>query len=170
VLLYDDETLRGASIFLNLEIVKQEIIDTIKNSFSFVNGPFNIFDLQTQGKQYLAQGGKKVFGRIEDFEMENGEPVTVKINVMEFIPDGIDDNNPNGFRIEDLDKIETYPLDIGARVVPLVPPGNNSFKLYEMPLLDSDFIKKYDNYKYFYYDFIIGSDGKVKSVFGRYVP
>ncbi len=170
VLLYDDETLRGASIFLNPEIVKQEIIDTIKNSFSFVNGPFNIFDLQTQGKQYLAQGGKKVFGRIEDFEMENGEPVTVKINVMEFIPDGIDDNNPNGFRIEDLDKIETYPLDIGAMVVPLVPPGNNSFKLYEMPLLDSDFIKKYDNYKYFYYDFIIGSDGKVKSVFGRYVP
>ena len=80
--------------------------------------------------------------------MENGEPVTVKINVMEFIPDGIDDNNPNGFRIEDLDKIETYPLDIGAMVVPLVPPGNNSFKLYEMPLLDSDFIKK-DNYKYF---------------------
>ena len=45
---------------------------------------------------------QKVFGRIEDFEMENGEPVTVKINVMEFIPDGIDDNNnPNGFRIEE---------------------------------------------------------------------
>ena len=170
VLLYDDETLRGATIFFDVKRVDKDIIDKIKNSFKFVSGPFNVVDLQTQGEQYLARGGKKVFGKIEDFEMEKGEPVAVKINVMEFIPDGTGDNNPNGFRIEVLNKIETYPLDIGTQIVPLVPPNNSNYGFYEMPLLDSSFLKKYDNCKHFYYDFIIGSDGKVKIVFGRYVP
>lgn len=170
MLLYDDETLRGASIFINIKRVDKDIVDKIKNSFRFISGPFNVVDLQTQGEQYLALGGKKVFGRIEDFEMEKGEPVAVKINVMEFIPDGAGDNNPNGFHIEDFNKIETYPLDIGTHIAPLIPPNNSNYGFYEMPLLDSSFLKKYDNYKYFYYDFIIGSDGKVKTVFGHYVP
>src|SRR5690606_31848431 len=72
VLLYDDETLRGATIFFDVKRVDKDIIDKIKNSFKFVSGPFNVVDLQTQGEQYLARGGKKVFGKIEDFEMEKG--------------------------------------------------------------------------------------------------
>ena len=168
--LYDDEAFREALISINSKYADQSIMDKVKNSFSFGHGPFSIIDLQTNAAQYIAGGGKKVFGRIEGFEMENGEPVAVRINTMKFIPDGIGDNNPNGYSIEDLNKVETYPIDMGAKVAPIVPPNNNTYGLYEMPLLDSNFLKEYDDIKYFYYNFIIGSDGQLKIVLAHYVP
>ena len=96
--------------------------------------------------------------------------MAVKVKVMKFIPDGPEDNNPNGFRIEDLHQIRTYPLDFGVRIAPFVAPNYHTYGMYEMPLLDETFIQKYRNYQDFYYDFIVGKDGQLKIILGHYIP
>jgi len=89
---------------------------------------------------------------------------------MKFIPDGPGDDNPNGFLIEDLNQTKTYTLDWGVHIVPLVAPNHHTYGIYEMPLLDETFINNYPDYGQFFYDFIIGSDGQLKFVLGRYIP
>ena len=169
VYLFNDETSREMRITLNPVYADNATMEKIKNSFEFKAGPYNVVDLQYAAEQYLARGGKKVFGTIEDFQMENGKPVAVRVNVMKFLTDNPNNEYPDGFRIEDLNKIETYPLD-GVHIVPFAAPNYNTYGLYEMPLLDETFINNYKNYKHFYYDFIIGSDGQLKIVLGHYVP
>ena len=168
--LFNDETFREVRITINSEYADRDLMGKIKNSFEFTNGAFSVVDLQSNAAQYLAGGGRKVFGTIEDFDMENGKPVAVHVNVMNFLTDNPDDEYPNGFRIEDLNQVETYPLDFGVSIAPLVAPDYNTYGIYEMPLLDENFIKNYKNYKDFYYNFIIGSDGQLKIILGHYVP
>ena len=168
--LLNDEICREVRITLNSEDIDAGIMAKIKNSFEFVEGPFNIVDLQSNALQYLAKGGRKIFGTIQDFEFENGKPVAVRVNVMKFLSVGENSDYPNGFTIEDLKQTESYPLDFGVNIAPLVPPDYNSYGMYEMPVLDENYIKKYENYKDFYYDFIIGNDGQLKIILGHYVP
>ncbi|HHV98641.1 MAG TPA: hypothetical protein GXX36_03550 [Clostridiaceae bacterium] len=168
--LFNNETCREFRITLNSRNADGGTMEKIKNSFKFVEGPFNIIDLQSNALQYLAEGGKKVFGTIQDFEVQDGKPVVVHVNVMKFLSDDENNEYPNGFNIEDLNRIESYPLDFGVSIAPLVPPDYNSYGMYEMPLLDENYIKKYENYKDFYYDFIIGNDGQLKIILGHYVP
>ena len=137
--------------------------------FKFTGGQYNVIDLESAANIYIARGGKKVFGTIEDFEIVNGKPTAVNVNVMKFIPDGPNDNNPNSFKIEDLKQIETYSLDFGIDVAALAPPNFTSYNMYYMPRIDESFIKNYD-YKNLYYDFIIGSEGQLKIVLGHYIP
>ena len=167
--LFNEETLRKMNITLIKNYADESIMDKMKISFKFTGGPFNVIDLQSTANLYIAQSCKKVFGTIDSFEIENGKPIAVTVNVMEFIPDSPNDNNPNGFRIEDLKYTETYTLEQGVNVAALAPPNYNSYEMYYMPLLDENFINNYD-YKYFYFDFIVGSDGNLLVVLGHYIP
>lgn len=168
--LVNDEILRKVRITLNAKDADQGTMQKIKSSFKFTNGPYTVVDLLSTAGAYIAAGGERVFGQIDGFEMGNGNPVAVKVKVMKFIPDGPEDNNPNGFRIEDLHQIRTYPLDFGVRIAPFVAPNYHTYGMYEMPLLDETFIQKYRNYQDFYYDFIVGKDGQLKIILGHYIP
>ena len=167
--LYNEETLRKMNITLHGNYADKSAMDKIKMSFKFTGGPFNVIDLQSTANLYIAKGCRNVFGMIDSFETENGNPRAVIVNVMELIPDGPDDNNPNGFRIENLKYTETYTLDHGVNVAALAPPNYNSYEMYYMPLLDENFIKNYD-YKNYFFDFIVGSDGNLLVVLGHYIP
>ncbi|HCS10372.1 MAG TPA: hypothetical protein DIV40_02840 [Clostridiales bacterium] len=167
--LYNEDTLRKMNITLRSNYADKSIMDKIKMSFKFTGGPYNVIDLESTANLYIAQGYKKVFGMIDSFEIENENPTAVIVNVMEFIPDGPNDNNPNGYRIEDLKYKETYTLEHGVNVAALAPPNYTSYEMYYMPLLDENFINNYD-YKYFYFDFIVGSDGNLLVVLGHYIP
>ena len=166
----NDEAFRKVGISIDPEHTDQDTSEKIVNSFQFAGGPYNVVDLLTAAEQYIVGGGERVFGRIDGFDMKNGNPVAVHVKVMKFIPDGPGDNNPNGFYIEDLKRTETYSLNFGVRVAPLIAPNHNTYGIYEMPLLDEVFIKNYKNYKAYYYDFIIGGDGQLKIILGHYVP
>lgn len=166
----NEEIFRKARISLDIDVPNREIIDKIKDSFVFTRGPYTVVDLQTDAQRYFDSGGKKIFGQVEDFEMENGMPVAVRIKVMEFIKDGPNDNNPNGFHIEDLNKTERYSADLGVSVAPLVAPNYNTYGVYEVLPLDQAFIESHDFLKNSYYDFIIGSDGQLKIMLAHYIP
>ncbi len=166
--LYDADRFREIEIVLNSEIVNQEAMEIIKSSLDFVSGPFNVIDLQSNAMQYLSNGGKKVFGTIEGFDFSKDRPMAVRINEMELLPDGSGEEYPNGFSVVDLNKIETYTLDFGVNIASLVAPGYNTYGIYDIETIDEDFIKNQENYKDFYYDFIIGSDGQIKIVVGRF--
>ena len=167
--LYNEDTLRKMNITLHSNYADKSIMDKIKMSFKFTGGPYNVIDLQSTANLYIAQGCKKVFGTIDSLEIENGNPTALIVNVMEFIPDGPDDNNPNGFRIEDLKYREIYTLEQGVNVAALAPPNFTSYEMYYMPLLDEHFINNYD-YKNFFFDFIVGSDGNLLVLLGHYIP
>lgn len=166
--LFNDETSREIVITLRSQYADKVTMEKIKNSFKFKAGPYNVLDLHYAAEQYLAGGGKKIFGTIADFQMENGKSVAVHVNVMKWLTDKPNDY-PNGFRIEDLKQTETFPLD-GVHIAPLAAPHYNTYSIYEMPLLDDTFISNYKNKYQLYYDFIIGSDGQLKIVLGHYVP
>lgn len=85
--------------------------------------------------------------------------MAVRVNVMDLLIDNADNEYPNGLHIKNLNRIETYSLDFGVSVAPLVAPGYTTYGIYEMPMPDKNFIKNYGNFRDFYYDFIIGSDG-----------
>ena len=167
--LYNEDTLRKMNITLHSNYADKSIMDKIKMSFKFTGGPYNVIDLQSTANLYIAQGCKKVFGTIDSLEIENGNPTALIVNVMEFIPDGPDDNNPNGFRIEDLKYREIYTLEQGVNVAALAPPNFTSYEMYYMPLLDENFINNYD-YKNFFFDFIVGNDGNLLVLLGHYIP
>jgi len=166
--LFNDENSREMVMTFRPEYVNQVTMEKIKTSFEFKPGPYNVVDLQSTAQQYLDGGGTKIFGTINDFQMENGEPVAVRVNVMKWLTDKPNDY-PNGFRMEDLKRTETLPLD-GVHIAPLVALDYTHYGVYEMPLLDETFINNYIDYKNFYYDFIIGNDGQLKIVLGHYVP
>ena len=166
----NEQTFRKVRITLDPENTDLETRGKMVNSFKFTDGPYNVVDLQTTAETYIAQGGAKVFGQITGFKMEDGNPVAVHVKTMKFIPDGLGDNSPNGFRIEDLNQTKTYALAGGVHIAPLTAPHHNTCGIYEMPLLDRVFLKNYPEHKDFYYDFIIGGDGQLKIVLGHYVP
>lgn len=165
--LYDTNTFREIEIVLNSALVDQETMELIINSLEFVGGPFNVIDLQSNAIQYLSRGGKKVFGTIEGFDFSKDRPVAVRINVMQPLSNDSSEEY-NDYTFEDLDKIETYTLDFGVNVAPLVAPGYNTYGIYDIETINEDFIKSQENYKDFYYDFIIGSDEQVKIILERF--
>lgn len=164
------EIFRKARISLDIDDPNREIIDKIKNSFVFTGGAYTVVDLQTDAQRYLDGGSKKIFGQIESFAMEDEFPVAVQINVMEFVPDGSNDNNPNGFHIKDLNKTEKYSTDLGVSVAPLVAPNYNTYGAYNISNLDQTFIENHNFLKNSYYDFIIDSNGQLKIMFEHYIP
>lgn len=168
--LLDEQTLRKVCIVINPEYADHKTIEKIVNSFQFVGGPFNVVDLLTAAEQYVARGGERIFGQIAGVKMKNGKPAAVHVKIMKFIPDGPGDNNPNGFHIEDLNQTKTYTCDSGVKIAPLIAPNHHTYGIYEMPLLDETFIKKYPDHGQFFYDFIIGGDGQLKIVLGHYIP
>ncbi len=157
---------------IKLELYKQnadkKTMESIEKSFKFLNGYFNVIDLQSNAEIYLSQGGKKVFGMIDGFDVSDNRLIAVRVIVMKFKPDEYEEQNPNGFSIEDLNTIETYPMD-NVNIAPLVPPAYSSYSMYYMPMLDVDFIRNYD-YRNYFYDFIIGAEGQLKIVLGHYIP
>lgn len=163
----DDEIHREIRIIVHSEYADEDIMNRLKDTFQFVTGPYNVVDLQSSAGEYLARGGKKIFGEIIDFEVENGEPISVRVKMLDFVHD---EDSPNGFYIEDLQQTETFSLDFGVRVAPFVAPNYVKYGLYEMPLVDGEFLRNYENYDHFYYDFIIGSDGQLKIIIAHYVP
>ena len=62
------------------------------------------------------------------------------------------------------------PLGFGVTVGPLVAPNYNNYSTYKMPLLDENFIKDYEDFRNYYYNFIIGRDEQLKVVLGFYIP
>jgi hypothetical protein len=167
--LFNEEKHRQLRITLDAAFADRETMAKIRDSVEFMGGPFNVVDIQSNAEQYIAAGGQKVFGKIADITWEQGKPVSVTVNVLEFVTDEAD-NTPNGFRINDLKRTQTFPLDFGVQIVPLVAPNYNAYGLYEMPLLDEDFIRNYGDYKNFYYDFILDGNGQLKIILGHYVP
>lgn len=165
--LYDADSFREIEIVLNSSLADQKTMEVIKNSLEFVGGPFNVIDLQSNAIQYISSGGKKVFGTIEGFDFSKDRPVAVRINVMQLMSSDSSEAY-NDYTFEDLDKIETYTLDFGVNVAPLVAPGYNTCGIYDIETINEDFIKNQENYKDIYYDFIIGSDGQLKIILGRF--
>lgn len=170
VYITDEEIFSKVRISLDNNNSNGEIMGKIKDSFVMTGGFYNIVDLQTDAQRYLDGGGKKVFGKIESFEVEDEYPVAVQINVMDFIPDGPDDNNPNGFYIKDLNKRERYPADSGVSIAPLIAPNYNTYGVYEIFPLDQTFIESQQLLKDSFYYFIIGRDGQLKIMLQQYIP
>ena len=166
--LYDAERFREIEVLFNSELVDRDAMEIIKNSIQFANGPFNVIDLQSYAIQYLSSGGKNVFGTIEDFVFVKDKLVAVRINVMQLLSSDSSEESPNFNTIEDLNKVETYSLDHGVSIAPLVAPSYNTYGVYDIKSIDQDFINN-DNFKDFFYDFIIGSDGQIKIILGRFV-
>lgn len=153
--------------YFRSSIADQKTMEVIKNSLGFVGGPFNVIDIQSNAIQYISSGGKKVFGTIEGFDFSKDRPVAVRINVMQLLSSDSSEEY-NDYTFEDLDIIETYTLDFGVNVVPLVAPGYNTYGVYDIETINEDFIKNQENYKDIYYDFIIDSDGQLKIILGRF--
>ncbi len=164
----DADSFREIEIVLNSEFVDQEAMEIIRSSLEFINGPFNVIDLQSNAIQYLSRGGKKVFGTIEGFDFSRDRPMTVRINEMELLPDDSGEKYLNGFSIVDLNKIGTYPMDFGVNIASLAESGYNTYGIYDIDTIDGGFILNQEDYDDFYYDFIIGSDEQLKIVLRRF--
>jgi hypothetical protein len=163
--LSDEELLRKVEINLKDRYADKTVLDKITGSFEFIGGSFTSVDMETAAQQYIRAGGKKIFGKIEGVLFEEENPVSILIKEMEFF---LDDNAPNGFRIETLSELPVeYPVG-RINVLPLAPPSFINYGTYYMPPI-KDFIEKYD-YEYYCYDFILGADGEIKMILGKYIP
>lgn len=103
--LYHDEWILKMKITLYQPYADRNVMDKIKDSFKFAGGSYNVIDM---------------------------ESTAVNVNVMEFIPDGPNDNSPNVFIIENLKYTETYSLGFGVNVAALVPPNYTTYNSYYM--------------------------------------
>ncbi len=145
-------------------------VKIMKSTLAFADGPYNMIDFQTEVAKYLKNGGEKIFGQIVDFYVKEKKPTTLKVCLLEFITGEEAADEPNGFLIKDTGKRRYYQFDEGCRILPLAAPDYNRYGLYEMPLLESEFLAENPNYNERYYDFFIGSDGKIKSIVEHYIP
>lgn len=166
-ILLDDEMERKARISINDETNNIEVMQNMLLTFDFIPSHYTILDVQTAAREYLDGGGKKLFGQIEAIDMVDGEPKAITIKVKEFITGASLDT---GFTINDLGIEEEYSLEDGVLITPLMPPNYNSFGVYGIYNMDGDFIQSYEYLDDFHYDFIIGSDGKLKIILGFYLP
>lgn len=166
----DDDILRKAVVLLYSDDIVANVIKTIRESFVFLDSPYNILDFQRDAKTYLSDGGQNLFGQIIGIDTQDNQSMAVQIKLLQFLADGPEDNNPNGFSIKDLKQIRTLSFDPGVRVAPLIEPNYNTYELYEMPLLDKSFLQNYPSYKYQFYDFILDRDGQLRMVLQHYIP
>jgi hypothetical protein len=163
--LSDEEILRKVEILFKDGYADKTVWDKITGSFELIGGPFTSVDMETAAQQYVRAGGKKVFGEIEGVHFEEGNPVSIFIKEMEFLQD---EDAPNRFRIETLSEIPVEYSVGRINALPLAPPSCTNFGTYYMPPI-KDFLENYD-YQYYLYDFIVGADGEIKMILGRYVP
>lgn len=168
--IYNETAGREARIKLSRDIKDTKTIDNIKKSFAFADGPYNVLDFRSEAAAYLEKGGKQIFGQIVRVNFSDGKPSSVKIYVLKFITGKEAAGEPNGFLIKDTGWRRTVTLTAGTRVAVLAAPDHVNYGLYEMPLLDQSFIDTYKDYKDNYYDFILDSDGHIKTVLGHYIP
>ena len=167
--LTDNDSLREFRIELEPGSSNTVALNKIKGAFQFVGGPYNTVDVRSAAASYLEKGATKLFGQIKGYELKDGEPTIIKIRLMEYISGAEAASEPNGFKIKDTWRTRYYPLETGAAVLVLSPPNYNTYALYEMPTLDGTFAAEESNLNY-YYDFILGTDGRIKMVLARYIP
>ena len=55
---YNENTLREARIEVSLTVKAEGAMNIIKNTFTFVDGPYNVIDMQSEASAYLEKGGK----------------------------------------------------------------------------------------------------------------
>lgn len=161
---------RTARITVDAKHASAGRMKAIRDSFKFTGGPFTVVDLLSNAELYLSLGGTKVFGKIEGFDMRDGELVAVRVRAMRLVEEDAGGEPAGRLLIEDLNEVHTYPLDFGAYIAPLVAPHYQTYGTYEMFPLDEDFIRGHPGFDDFFYDFIVGRDGQLKIVLGHYVP
>ncbi len=154
----DKKKLCCIRISLDKDKADQAVMEKIKGSFKFLEMYYNVLvALQTKANDYLANGGEKIFGKIEP-----GNPKEVIVHLMKYVPD----DSAKGFHIENLNQTRIYKYK-EAQIIPLV---GQILKTY---VDDSDcyfegFFKSNPNYRELYFDFIIYK-GELKLAFGHYV-
>ncbi|MGZ9583826.1 M56 family metallopeptidase [Paenibacillus marinisediminis] len=168
-----------ASVDVNPSLVGQNTFKQIVASFEFRGGAHSVIDMQSHAALYVQMGAEKLFGMIKGFNMQDGKPVSVNIDLMKFIPDtdATINKNPNGFRIENLNEIRTVDVQPGCQVAPLI--DHVGYGLYSIPSLESwiddkgqltgEYASFTDDFTQTYYDFIV-QNGAVVQIFGHYIP
>ncbi|MGZ9585168.1 M56 family metallopeptidase [Paenibacillus marinisediminis] len=168
-----------ASVDVIPSLVDQHTFKQIVASFEFRGGAHSVIEMQSNAARYVQMGAEKWFGMIKGFNMQDGEPVSVNIELMKFIPDtdATVNKNPNGFRIENLNEIRTVDVQPGCEVAPLI--DNVSYGLYTTPnigiwiddqgQLASEYASSTDDFSNTYFDFIV-QNGAVVQIFGHYIP
>lgn len=165
--LRDEETQRAVIILIDKK-KDLGILEIIKDSFEFQNGPYNTVDMKTAADTYVAQGGQMVYGFIDGFEMTDGSLSAIRINAVDFIEGDPDDPEtpegsfPNGFELESIGPV-TYPVgERGVDVKPLIGPNYNTFAIYHMTMVDEDFIHDFEEKYDRFYQIYVGADGEIK--------
>jgi len=109
--------------------------------------------------------------------MQDGRPISINIELMKFISDtnSTVPENPNGFRIENLNETRTIQVQPGCKVAPLIDAG---YGLYTIPNIENwiddegRLAEDYASYADFtssYYEFIV-RDNAVLQIFEKYIP
>lgn len=151
-------------------------MENMETSFQFVDGPYNIVDMQTAADTYVSQGGQMIYGYINGFEIVDGALTAIRIDAVDFVtgdpddPDTPDGKFPNGFELVPLGQY-TYPVgDMGVSVIPLIGPNYTNYGTYEMIMVDDSFIQQFEEDYNRFYQFYIGADGEIKTLIMFYLP
>lgn len=176
VLYEDEENKRAMMITVNCtDQVKAQnaavIADIMADSLIYKGGAYNLIDMETAKNGYLSwSNSETVFGQIESFEKIDGRITGINFKVMSFVAD---DTAGNGFRIDDLNKTETYSIDYSIDIAPLTNGGYSSTLgfSYIMNIIDFEVVFNSDEtcYEDCYYD-LIAVNREAKMIFGHYIP
>lgn len=147
----------------------ESTMDKIIDSFSFTGGYYTVADLKSAAELYIYYGGEKLFGKIDDIEIDRGNSAVVHATIMDF------DYSSNTFQPTVNTSSKTFVID-SIHIAPLVEPDYKLLGTYEMHPLgtytraDERFFKNYPDYKNYYYDFIVDKAGVLQIVLGHYIP
>lgn len=168
-------------ITVSADAVDEAAFNHIADSLEIRPGTSSVVDLQTRAQQYLKAGGKRLFGKVLGFNMENGAPVSVNIKLMDFITDteNTTEPHPNGFRIEDRNETRTFPVLSHSEVAPLIAPQYTHYGAYTIINLDQ-WLDESGKLRPAHagstlpleeslYNFIL-HDGTIKIMLGHYTP
>jgi hypothetical protein len=171
----DDATKRAVNIFLR-EKTEMDVMEKIKDSFQFLDGPYNVVDMQTAADTYVSQGGQMFYGTIDGFEMVDGKLNALRINVVEYIEGDPDEpGTPEGKFANGYDIVPSHQItcpvgEVGVSVIPLVGPNFNTYGIYDAIMIDESFIQDFDKRYNRLYKFHIGADGEIKILEEQYLP
>ena len=169
-------------IAVNGYSIGESAFNVMKNTFGYKTSdvPVTVLDYIDTAEKYIDLGGSRLFGKITDISPvsygENMQGAVTTVELMDFVRD---ENQPNGFKIVDLNETRVLESGYGGHspdFIPLVPPNYNTLGVYVRYLLDEKFIEDYGDenkpsyYKNFYYDFILHPDGTLLLIKGHYIP
>ena len=169
-------------IAVNGDSIGESAFNVMKNTFGYKTSdvPVTVLDYIDTAEKYIDLGGSRLFGKITDISPvsygENMQGAVTTVELMDFVRD---ENQPNGFKIVDLNETRVLESGYGGHspdFIPLVPPNYNTLGVYVRYLLDEKFIEDYGDenkpsyYKNFYYDFILHPDGTLLLIKGHYIP